>query len=94
MENETCKKCKDGIMKLRNGKHGQFLACNAYPDCNNTENVEAKPKTYTNGDRENKIIRQCALKAAVQYYSGAHETIYDSNDVLAIAEKFGDWVNR
>ncbi len=39
-----CKKCKDGILTIRKGKFGRFLACNNYPDCKTTFNL---PKTGT-----------------------------------------------
>lgn len=35
-ENTPCPNCPVGTMKLRNGKNGPFLACNAYPDCKTT----------------------------------------------------------
>ena len=31
-----CKKCEKGWISLRRSKFGQFLACNAYPDCKTT----------------------------------------------------------
>jgi DNA topoisomerase-1 len=32
-----CGKCKDGMMNIRWGRNGSFLACSNYPDCNHTE---------------------------------------------------------
>jgi DNA topoisomerase I len=31
-----CPVCKKGTLKLRNGKYGQFVACDSYPDCKTT----------------------------------------------------------
>ncbi len=33
----NCGKCADGMMNIRWGKNGSFLACSNYPDCNHTE---------------------------------------------------------
>jgi DNA helicase-4 len=32
-----CPKCNQGILKLRNGKHGPFRGCSAFPKCNHTQ---------------------------------------------------------
>ena len=34
-----CNKCNSGEMTEREGKNGKFLACNAYPECRNTESM-------------------------------------------------------
>ena len=31
-----CPKCKDGILMLRQGKYGRFIACTNHPECNTT----------------------------------------------------------
>ncbi len=31
-----CHKCKEGDLQIRKGKYGLFVACNKYPDCENT----------------------------------------------------------
>ncbi|GAL16184.1 hypothetical protein JCM19233_7206 [Vibrio astriarenae] len=37
LEHEACPKCQEsgrsGELELRNGKHGAFLGCNQYPQC-------------------------------------------------------------
>ncbi|WP_434997514.1 DNA topoisomerase family protein [Vibrio scophthalmi] len=37
LEHQTCPKCQDeqreGVLQLRHGKHGPFLGCNLYPEC-------------------------------------------------------------
>ncbi|OLQ91108.1 DNA topoisomerase [Vibrio panuliri] len=37
LEHQACPKCqdeeRDGRLQLRHGKHGPFLGCNQYPDC-------------------------------------------------------------
>jgi len=36
-----CLKCKDGMLSLRRGKFGRFIACNKYPDCATTFSLPA-----------------------------------------------------
>ena len=36
----TCDKCNQGEMVEKAGKFGIFLACNRYPDCDNTKEIE------------------------------------------------------
>src|SRR6185503_6816425 len=43
---QTCDKCGQGEMVEKAGKFGIFLACNRYPDCDNTKELEpAAPET-------------------------------------------------
>ena len=35
-----CKKCDNGEYVIKWGKHGQFLACSNYPDCNSTRDFK------------------------------------------------------
>ena len=37
---QTCDKCGQGEMVEKAGKFGIFLACNRYPDCDNTKEIE------------------------------------------------------
>ncbi len=34
-----CPKCKEGVLKIRKGKFGRFIACDKYPDCKTTYSV-------------------------------------------------------
>ena len=83
-------------MVPKSGKHGDFMACDRYPDCNNTLNVERKETIHASGNitksngKDTLIIRQCCLKAAVKY-SGQSDTVAA---VLVYAEEFEKWVNR
>ena len=36
LQSTQCKKCRQGYMVLRNGKHGDFLGCSNYPTCKHT----------------------------------------------------------
>ena len=42
-ENFKCPQCEKGHMVKRNGQHGEFMACNQYPDCKHT--ISVKPET-------------------------------------------------
>lgn len=50
--------------------------------------VEAIGLAQTN--REDKIVRQCALKAAVEY---GKDKKLDTEQLLLVAESFYDWIN-
>lgn len=49
-----CDKCEDGMMMLKQGRYGKFLACNNYPKCKNTkpylEKIGMKCPTCEDGD--------------------------------------------
>lgn len=34
-----CPNCKQGKLKLKDGKFGKFVGCSAYPVCNYTKNI-------------------------------------------------------
>ncbi len=36
LEGTQCKICRQGYLVIRNGKNGNFLGCNKYPNCRNT----------------------------------------------------------
>lgn len=38
----TCPQCREGRLMLRRGKFGRFIACDKYPDCNNTFKIPQK----------------------------------------------------
>jgi DNA topoisomerase-1 len=40
LTNLTCPKCGEGILAVKFGKNGEFLACNRYPDCDFTSDFE------------------------------------------------------
>ncbi len=37
-----CPNCKEGMLSIRKGKFGRFVACNGYPDCKTTFNLPRK----------------------------------------------------
>lgn len=51
-----CPNCKEGMLSLRRGKFGQFIACNKYPDCKTTFTI---PQTLVKPTKE--ICDSCSL---------------------------------
>jgi len=51
-----CPQCKEGILSLRKGKFGQFIACNKYPDCKTTFTI---PQNLVKPTKE--ICESCSL---------------------------------
>lgn len=43
---EKCPECGRGRLKVRNGKHGQFLGCSEYPSCRYTRDTASKTDRY------------------------------------------------
>ncbi|MBT3866240.1 DNA topoisomerase I [Candidatus Woesearchaeota archaeon] len=44
-----CPKCKKGVIQIRTGRFGKFVACNKYPDCENTYSLPANSLIRANG---------------------------------------------
>jgi ssDNA-binding Zn-finger/Zn-ribbon topoisomerase 1 len=42
MENQ-CPRCNKGLLKLREGKYGQFYGCSNYPNCKFVQAVNSQP---------------------------------------------------
>lgn len=51
-----CPNCKEGILSIRKGKFGQFIACNKYPDCKTTFTI---PQTLVKPTKE--ICDSCSM---------------------------------
>lgn len=46
----SCPKCKEGELSIKLGRHGAFLGCSRYPDCNFTTPLGADPAENSLGD--------------------------------------------
>ena len=64
-----CNKCNIGEMVEKNGVNGLFLACNAYPNCKNTQNVDepmakaiVKATVPSKPSKDASIVAQCLTK--------------------------------
>lgn len=53
LKNTKCPDCDDGILNLKAGKYGVFLACSNYPTCKHTEQLITVTKE--DGDEDTKI---------------------------------------
>ena len=59
---ETCDKC-EAPMIVKVGKFGMFLACSAYPECQNTRELE---KTETAADEQDEACENCGRPMVVK----------------------------
>lgn len=48
-----CPDCENGILNIRTGKFGIFIACNNYPDCKYTEKIINETNNIDNNDMDN-----------------------------------------
>lgn len=58
-KNKKCESCKDGILNLKLGKYGSFLACSNYPDCTfkrAVDNNEIQEENIPSADNETKEL--------------------------------------
>ncbi|MEX2312223.1 MAG: topoisomerase C-terminal repeat-containing protein, partial [Rhodospirillales bacterium] len=46
----SCPKCKEGELSIKLGRHGAFLGCSRYPDCNFTTPLGGDPSENVLGD--------------------------------------------
>jgi len=66
-----CPNCKEGILSIRKGKFGQFIACNKYPDCKTTFTI---PQTLVKPTKE--ICDSCSLpKVQIIKKRGGPQTV-------------------
>ena len=59
---ETCDKCGSKMI-IKVGKFGMFLACSAYPDCQNTRELE---KTEESADEQEETCENCGKPMVVK----------------------------
>ncbi|GIW60404.1 MAG: hypothetical protein KatS3mg087_1470 [Patescibacteria group bacterium] len=55
-----CDKCEDGVMVLKQGKFGRFLACSNYPKCKNTKTYADKVGMKCPKCGEGEVVRKKA----------------------------------
>ena len=58
---QKCPKCPTGMLSIKFSKHGVFLGCNNYPDCDHVKNIDGSGESAENTDDlpakfENKVI--------------------------------------
>ena len=54
LKNTKCPDCKDGILNLKAGRYGVFLACSNYPTCKHTEQLLSSITEEENNEENNK----------------------------------------
>lgn len=54
LKNTKCPDCKDGILNLKAGRYGVFLACSNYPTCKHTEQLLSSTTEEENNEENNK----------------------------------------
>lgn len=76
-KNKKCSTCSDGILNLKLGKYGAFLACSNYPDCSFKKSVGSPDETsktqessYTND--ENKELGKDEKGALISLKKGPY----------------------
>ena len=57
LKNRKCPDCKDGVLNLKAGRYGVFLACSNYPTCKHTEQLLSSTTEEENDEekQENKF---------------------------------------
>lgn len=58
LKNTKCPDCKDGILNLKAGRYGVFLACSNYPTCKHTEQLLSSTTEEENNEENNKDDNQ------------------------------------
>ena len=55
---QKCEKCGQGELLERISRHGFFLGCNRYPECDYIKDLSPELPAEADGDRQNRILRQ------------------------------------
>ncbi len=61
-----CPKCKKGVIQIRTGRFGKFVACDKYPDCANTYSLPANSLIRANGG----ICKECGFHTVLAIRGG------------------------
>ncbi|MBT4577266.1 DNA topoisomerase I [Candidatus Woesearchaeota archaeon] len=61
-----CPKCKKGVIQIRTGRFGKFVACDKYPDCENTYSLPANSLIRANGG----ICKECGFHSVLAIRGG------------------------
>ena len=70
-----CPKCKKGVIQIRNGRFGKFVACDQYPDCKNTYSLPANSLIRT----QQKNCKECEFHTVLAIRSGKRPFDYCLN---------------
>ena len=70
-----CPKCKKGVIQIRTGRFGKFVACNQYPDCKTTYSLPANSLIRT----QDKKCKECEFHTVLAIRSGKRPFDYCLN---------------
>jgi DNA topoisomerase-1 len=70
-----CPKCKKGVIQIRMGRFGKFVACNQYPDCKTTYSLPANALIKT----QDKKCKECDFHTVLAIRSGKRPFDYCLN---------------
>ncbi len=70
-----CPKCKKGVIQIRTGKFGKFVACDQYPDCENTYSLPANSLIRANGG----TCKECGFHTVLAIRGGKRPFNYCLN---------------
>jgi len=98
IETTKCPKCLKGDLVERNGKHGLFRACNAYPDCKFTQPIpqinEENKMAIAGLSKDRLIVRQSSVNRAIEWAALMPKPVPKVEAILAMAELVENWVFR
>ena len=70
-----CPKCKKGVIQIRTGKFGKFVACDQYPECENTYSLPANSLIRANGG----TCKECGFHTVLAIRGGKRPFNYCLN---------------
>ncbi len=70
-----CPKCNKGVIQIRNGRFGKFVACDQYPECKNTYSLPANSLIRT----QDKKCKECDFHTVLAIRSGKRPFDYCLN---------------
>ena len=70
-----CSKCKKGVIQIRTGRFGKFVACNQYPDCKTTYSLPSNSLIKVHGGK----CKECNFHTVLAIRSGKRPFNYCLN---------------
>lgn len=83
----SCPKCKEGELSIKLGKHGAFLGCSRYPDCNFTTPLGTDPAESKMNDGPMELGQDPETGKAVTMREGPYGTYIQLGDVEQAGRK-------
>ncbi len=83
----SCPKCKEGELSIKLGKHGAFLGCSRYPDCNFTTPLGTDPAESKMNDGPKNLGTDPETGKLVTLRVGPYGTYVQLGDVEEVGRK-------